>query len=292
MKLDDEPCVLTRFSTDVLFTNQKKSSIWQLSGNGKELRLFAGSDKEDGNIDGPIKECRFKQPVGICTEFDGVVYVRDAQTNSIKMCTKLKECAHFLSAIGCLCEAFSVHLKGAQYTVKTGEEAIGLVRKCRRMLDENTYDIQETTGITRSLNGPQGHVSARTVASVSMIEKGLQRLYTNLENFDYENTLNILSCMTLDVENCHATVHVKQANMSMVEYCRSFGLAMKEAVKRVTSWAAYYHTSRQSWYPKPEGSLQLSQVPIMKPLPSVSMSSANCNALRDWASSYGAAVRQ
>ena len=59
VKLDDEPCVLTRFSTDVLFTNQKKSSIWQLSGNGKELRPFAGSDKEDGNIDGPIKECRF-----------------------------------------------------------------------------------------------------------------------------------------------------------------------------------------------------------------------------------------
>ena len=85
-------------------------------------------------------------------------------------------------------------------------------------------------GITRSLNGPQGHVSARTVASVSMIEKGLQRLCTNLENFDYENTLNLLSCMTLDVENCHATVHVKQANMSMAEYCRSFGLAMKEAV--------------------------------------------------------------
>ena len=38
VKLDDEPCVLTRFSTDVLFTNQKKSSIWQLSGNGKDRR--------------------------------------------------------------------------------------------------------------------------------------------------------------------------------------------------------------------------------------------------------------
>ena len=35
-------------------------------------------------------------------------------------------------AIGCLYEAFSVHHKGAQYTVKTGEEAIGLVKQCRR----------------------------------------------------------------------------------------------------------------------------------------------------------------
>ena len=36
-----------------------------------------------------------------------------------------------VSAIGCLYEAFSVHYKGAQYTVKTGGEAIGLVKQCR-----------------------------------------------------------------------------------------------------------------------------------------------------------------
>jgi len=99
---------------------------------------------------------------------------------------------------------------------------------------------------------------------------------------------NLLSCMSLDMENFHSTVHVKQANMIKAEYCRSFGLAMKEAVKRVTTWAAYYHTSRRSWYPKPEGGLLLSQVPVMKPLPIVNMSPADCNALRNWASSYGA----
>ena len=98
--------------------------------------------------------------------------------------------------------------------------------------------------------------------------------------------------LTLDMENFHSTVHVKQANMSKAEYYRSFGLAMKEAVKRVTTRAAYYHTSRRSWYPKPEGGLLLSQVPVMKPLPIVNMSPADCNALRNWASSYGAAVRQ
>ena len=102
---------------------------------------------------------------------------------------------------------------------------------------------------------------------------------------------NLLSCMTLDMENFHCTVHVKRANMSKAEYCRSFGLA-KEVVKRVTTWAAYYHTSRRSWYPKPEGGLLLLQVPVMRPLPIVNMSLADCNALRNWASSYGAAVRQ
>lgn len=291
LELEDQPCSLTRFGTSILYTNHKKASIWEISGNGEELRLFAGSGEEDGNSDGPVKESRFKQPVGVCTEFESVVYVCDAQTNSIKICTKVHNCAHFLKAVGCLYEAFSVHNKGAHYTLKSAEEAIHLVGQCREMLDEMTYDIKGATGIETTLNGPQGHVSARTVSSVAMTDKGLQRLNANLRNFGYEE-INLLSCLTLDVENCHSTVHVKQANMSLAEYCKSFGLTMKEAVKRVTSWAAYYHTSRRSWYPKPEGALSLSQVPVMKPLPIVNMCPADCDALRDWASSYGAAVRQ
>ena len=175
--------------------------------------------------------------------------------------------------------------------VKSEEEAIGLVKQCRDMLDENTSNIQGATGIKSTLNGPQGHVFARTVASVAMMDTRLQRLYANLGKFNYRHA-NLLSCMTLDVKNCHSTVHHKQGNMSMAEYCRSFGVAMKEAVKRVTSWAAFYHTSRQSWYPKPEGALLLSQVPFLKPLANVDMRPADCDALRDWASSYGAAVRQ
>ena len=291
VELDNQPCVLTRFGTDILYTNQKKASIWQLSGNGRELRLFAGSDKEDGSMDGPVKECRFKQPMGICAELESVVYVCDAQTNSIKICTKLKECTHFLEATGGLYEAFSMHEKGAHYTVKSAEEAIGLVRQCREMLDENTLNIKEATGIQTALNGPQRHVSARTVASVAMIDTGLQRQHSNLQEFGY-NHISLLSCMTLDVEHCHSTIHIKRANMSMAEYCRSFGLTMKEAVKRLTSWTAYYHTSRRSWYPTPDGALLLLQVPVMKPLPVFDVCQSDCDAMRDWASSYGAAVRQ
>ena len=116
-------------------------------------------------------------------------------------------------------------------------------------------------------------------------------MHANLKQFMYDHT-NLLSCMTLDVENCHAAVHVKQANLSQAEYCKSFGTTMKETVKRVTNWAAYYHTSRRSWYPTPERALLLSQVPVMNPLPIVNMCQADCDSLRDWAASYGAAVRQ
>lgn len=123
-----------------------------------------------------------------------------------------------------------------------------------------------------------------------MIEWGIQRINDNLKTFDYQAT-NLLSCMTLDIENCHFTVHIKQANMSMMEYRRFFGVIMKESIKRVTQWAAYYHTSRKLWYPKPEDTIPFSEGPIMKPLAVVDMLQTNCNILRNWASTHGAAVR-
>ena len=213
--------------------------------------------------------------MGICTEFDSVVYVCDAQANSLMVCTEVKQCSLFLNALGSLYNAFSVHNKGSTYTVKRPDEALILVRQCKEFLNDITVDIRSNTGISRTLNEPEGHVSAKTVQSVSMTEWGLQRLFDNLKTFDYQAT-NLLSCMTLNVENCHSTVHIKQANMSAKEYSRSFGVTMKESVKRVTQWGAYYHTSRKSWYPKPEETISFSKVPTMKPLPVVDLSQADC----------------
>lgn len=97
--------------------------IWHLKLCGK-LHLFDGSDKEEGIVNGPIKTCRFKKPVGICTEFDSVVYVCDVQANSLTVCTEVKQCSLFLNAMGSLYNAFSVHNKGSTYTVKTPDEAL------------------------------------------------------------------------------------------------------------------------------------------------------------------------
>ena len=86
--LSDQPSVLTKFGSDILFANQKRASVWQLKQSG-DVRVFAGSDTEEGSVDGLAKNCRFKQPMGICTEFDSVVYICDAQANSNKICSKM-----------------------------------------------------------------------------------------------------------------------------------------------------------------------------------------------------------
>ena len=242
LQMINHPCFLTAHGSEVLFTNQMKSSVWKITTCG-EAQILAGAENEEGSVDGKVKNCRFRQPIGICTESKNVIFITDAQTNSIKILTTVIECANFLASIGKLYEAFSVHSTGKGYTVKSADVAISLVGDCKELLDSNSEDIQMSTGITRTLNGPQGNVSAKTVASVGMIEWGLKKLYDNLKPFDYSAT-NLLSCMTLDIENCHSMVHTKQANMSKMEYCRSFGLTMKEAVKPVTQWAAYYHKSK------------------------------------------------
>lgn len=130
----NDPCKLTKFGPDLLLTNQKSWSVWKLRSTG-EADVFAG--KQEGSLDGPVTTCCFKQPMGIAAEFDSVVYVCDAQTNSIKLLSKMNHCAKFLRTIGAIYEAFSVHNKGGSYEKKTTEEAIGLVRHCKTVLEEH-----------------------------------------------------------------------------------------------------------------------------------------------------------
>lgn len=92
--------------------------------------------------------------MGIATEFDSVVYVCDAQTNSFKLLSKMVHCAKFLRTIGTIYKAFSVHSKSTLYEKKTAEEVIGLVRHCKTVLEEHAYQIRAKSKITGALNGP------------------------------------------------------------------------------------------------------------------------------------------
>ena len=110
------------------------------------------------------------------------------------------------------------------------EEAIGLVRHCKTVLEEHAYQIRAEGNITDALNGPQGHVSVKIVNSVQLMEWGLGRLAGILGEYDYKAP-DLLTCMTLDVENWHATVHSKKVKVSTLEYARSFGATMKESIR-------------------------------------------------------------
>lgn len=98
--------------------------------------------------------------------------------------------------------------------------------------------------------------------------------------------------MTLDVENIHSIVHHKDPLCTVLDYARNFGNAAKEGLKRTTHWLAHYFTIRKSWYPVPEHVMNLLAIPVLPPLPAVPMAQQRIQAMRDWAQTFGAAVRQ
>ena len=64
------------------------------------------------------------------------------------------------------------------------------------------------------------------------------QLQSNLE--DYEKyDVNLLSFMTLDIENLHSTVNYKQGFQTMLQCPRSLASNIKENLKYLTQWSTY-----------------------------------------------------
>ena len=129
------------------------------------------------------------------------------------------------------------------------------------------------------------------IDSVAMLKDGLIKLERILQQFDYD-AVNLLSCMTMDVENMHSIVHHKSAICTALEYARNFGNAVKEGLKRTASWAAYYYTNSRSWYPLPVHAMKLSDIDLAIPSQPASLSKEDTCLLKEWAHIYGASVRQ
>ena len=116
-------------------------------------------------------------------------------------------------------------------------------------------------------------------------------LLLNLDELGYDAT-NLLSCMTLDVENLHSVVHYKSGVSTALQYACDFGSTAKENLKRTTVWSAYYYTSRGLWYPVPERSLAMFEIPSMSQTSVVKASKYEFSVMREWARAHGSSVRQ
>ena len=78
-------CTVVPFQTGILLTDQVAASLIKIDVQGR-IQMFAGTGVE-GSRDGLVSKSQFQQPVGLCVEFDSVVYVCDAQSNLLKIIT-------------------------------------------------------------------------------------------------------------------------------------------------------------------------------------------------------------
>ena len=122
----------------------------------------------------------------------------------------MKRTAEFLDTLHSLAKAFSLYKKHAPYSLKTIDEAIKLVEQCVSVIRNNVDRIRHDRNIClKSLNGPEGSVSAATVGSL--------QLKKNTEKLGYRN-INLLSCLILSLVNLHSTVNKKHGIQTVLTY--------------------------------------------------------------------------
>ena len=159
------------FKDGFLFTTSNDSLLSYY--NFHEVQTFAGGD-EHSSTDGTALHSRFYTTTGIA--------ISESSTSYIKLITPLKRTAEFLDALQNLAKAFSLHEKHASYSLKTIDEAMKLVEQCVSVTPNNIDHIRHDRNLgLKSLNGPEGSVSAATVDSLHLLDFGLRQPKNNTE---------------------------------------------------------------------------------------------------------------
>ena len=87
--------------------SEHKVCVWNETDG---LKDFIGCANK-GNLDRKGLQCEPYQPIGICVEFNKVVYLADYNLSCIKIMSTMMHTAKFLSTVGKLMWAFSKHEK-------------------------------------------------------------------------------------------------------------------------------------------------------------------------------------
>ena len=74
-------------------------------------------------------------------------------------------------------------------------------------------------------NGPQGTVSQKMQVSVSLLKKGMDRLYKNVMDVkpQFVDDLLLETLLTTEVENLHAVLYFKHETFTVLTYAQDFG---------------------------------------------------------------------
>ena len=229
------------------------------------IHMVAGSGVE-GNANGKAESASFSQPFGICVEWDKNIFVTDSQTGSVKVITTIKGIIHFLRHLGVLYSAFSVHLKHQSVPQLSLDEAVERLKSVEVFFKESTKNVLDALQNPAKPNGTIGTISSQTLLSVQLISQGLQDLRDLIAEIKEGFQINLHTCLTVQVENLHATGHFKDQFPTMLQYARNLSNTVYESIKRVVNWAAHYYTHERSYYRVLRQATPLNALPRMSHL--------------------------
>ena len=163
---------------------------------------------EESNKNGSGSHSAFGQPMGIYTE-GASTFVTNGQTGTIKLVTNFEGTIAFSQNLGNLYHAFSVHHKHQKHKSCALKEALQMVKAISSYCNGTIEDVKESSAIRSTTNGPQGIIAVKTVTSLSLMEKGLERLDITIERLSPGNFIKPEVCQAIQVENVHSVSHFK-----------------------------------------------------------------------------------
>lgn len=218
------------------------------------------------------------------------MFVTDVSAGKLKIVTSLSETVSFLGILGSLYDTFGIHSKGMKPDGVSLKQAKENVTKIDSYVKDTVSKVKERYQLseTSPTNGPQGTVSQKTQVSVSLLKKGIERLYKSVMDINpqFVDDLLLETLLTTEVENLHAVSHLKHETFTVLTYAQDFGTICKESLKRTSRWAAKYYTHDKSYYPVPQSAMPLSAIATMTPLPSEDIAPGMEGQIKEWLESY------
>ena len=271
---------------DIFFTDVDARKIGKVvEGNRAEYTI--GSEEETPH-DGCDKTAAFVQPTGLCIEGDSL-YLTDTGAGALKLISPTKPIANFLKHVRLLYTSHGIHSPPASLATAT------------RLLDDATSyfetaveEAKLNAGGRRTVEGPHGVPSSKTVASIRMTLEALRCIEKELTTVNpaYIEHVNPKSLVTLIVEHFTSKMREVYEVHTVIQYSHQFPVTVEETVRRTTNCGFNYFTNRRSYYDVPENMVSFEELPDIPRPPKQNGTHQDLSTMRKWVKEYGRSSRQ
>ena len=278
--------VTTTSSGEVFFTDVDKRQIGEVVEGG-EVKYVVGSGRDETR-DGCQESASFVQPTGLCSEGDSI-YVTDTGAGALKLITPTKPLAKFLENVSVLYSSHGIHCP-----TPSVDSCISSLEKATAYFEKAVEDAKSNSGGRKTVEGPHGVPSSKTIRSVRMTLEALKKIKKDISAVNplYVARIQPKSLVTLIVEHFNSKMREVYEVPTVIQFAYQFPEAVEETVKRITKCGFSYFTNRESYYEVPENMVSFETMAKIPRPPKRPGTQEDVLILRKWANEYGKATRQ
>lgn len=275
----------------VYFTDREAHKVCKLEN--EKVSVIAGCGLE-GSADGSSRSATFSQPTGIYIEKE-TLFVTDSAVGSVGMITPTSAMCKFLEQINLLYRCFGVHLKGSAVEHHSVDDVIKALEGMSQYCCSWMVEIQSCTERRGVVQGPEGIVSSKTIASIEMMVQSAKEVRGSINyiNPQFLEHVKPSSMLTLIVEHLFSKMRARNDTPTMIEFAYLFGPTIKEVLKELTDFGYHYFTGSGSHYERPDQlPLQFAELPNIPKPSALKMARKDQEILRYWRDAFVKSVQQ